>query len=180
MSGPIVAPMSGPRSPALAWGLFFGGWVLVAIGFFLVAVEEYDLFSSAPTISNFNQVELYLGAQSICVAVGVMAVGVGWVLSWPPIPSTGGAPGLPTPSPRSVWSYVALFVGVGCIAGVNLYYAYLELAVYYQVTLSVWKWTEVTLEILQGLGVLLAAFGWLIHRVNDRSLAASSPRFGGP
>jgi len=158
-----------PRSTGYAWAIFFAGWVLIAISFFIVAAEEYQLISSPPSFQNFNQIELYPAVESIMDALGVTMVGLGWVLSWPAAPQILGTPGATMRNPRSTLSYVTVFLGIACVAGFSLYEAYVNLAQYFEVPIHLWMWSVVALEIVLGLGILLVAIGWLIHHVDQRA-----------
>lgn len=152
------------RIPRVGAFLLFLGALLVALSFAIQAVQYYQLVYGTPP-SNFDQYELTDASQATLAGLGLILVGVGWVLDQAAIEQR-----MSRPSPAN-WGggravFFALFIaGALCAAVGEFWYATLAFAAYAELNFTVWEGTLPTFEALLATGVLLMAVGWLARHV---------------
>jgi|GEM_PF-6626894 len=140
------------------------GLTLVSVGILLVAAEYYALISGQ-FATDFKLLDLYGAGTGILTAFGIVLVGTGWALDQRAVAWAAGPQRSRGPDSETIAGLVTFAVGVSLIAAWGVYSAYSALSSYYQIGLNPWKWTEVTLEVMLGIGVLLIAIGWFVHHL---------------
>jgi len=162
------APVGGPPATGdlgrIGIALFVTGLIFIAIGYFISAIQLYDIIGNPSAFSNFTQTELYYAIAALFQFLGVLLVGAGWVARQfasfrrlsPVVP--------PFRTSLPLTGIVVFVLGIAMIAGGSAYDAYLAFAAYYRVSLTLWQYTEPALLAMIGLGVLLVAIGWLVHQ----------------
>ena len=166
----VPPPARIPRAGAL---LFFLGALLVAVSFALLAGEYYQIVFGPYPIG--NQFILLDASQSTTLGIGLILIGIGWVLDQAAVERRLSPLSPAFPSGRATVALATFLVGALCAASGQFVYATLEWAAYAQVNVTTWDGLLPTLESVLAVGVLLMALGWIVRHL--QSLSSIESRF---
>lgn len=142
--------------------LFVTGLVLLSGDSFLSAWAYYEVYTST-SISFFQSIDLAFGAGEVLTAIGVLLAATGWVLG-----KRQSSPRRADSSPERTGSLLGVghgvvLLGAVLIAGATAYLGTLDFAQYYNMPLNEPWWTSSLLYVVEGVGIVALAGGWLIH-----------------
>jgi hypothetical protein len=157
-----TVPMSPPRQFRVGPILFTLGIALISLSFLVNSYAYYEILHSSSG-STFQGIELAFGLGEVFTAVGVLLASVGWLLDKQASARVQGIAQTDRTARRFA-GLVMVLLGAAAIAGATLYLGALDLAAYYQVTITLPNWAISFIYAVEGAGVLGIAAGWAIHR----------------
>jgi hypothetical protein len=138
---------------------------MIAVSVLVTGIQEYLLTTGYyNSINGFQQFDLVAGIADLLLGFGVIVAGIGWILDRRMIDGARGLSSLPELRFRAMLGHFIIALGAVVLAFVALFWAYLELCVYYTISIT-WlpDWTLAALELVAGVGILVLAIGWMVH-----------------
>lgn len=156
-------PVLQPRESRVGPILFTLGLGLIAVDFLLVAYTYYALTNS-PSFDTFRSIQLYMAIAQLFTAIGAPLAGVGWLLDKREIARVQGKTASGEGSSQRLAGQVLVLLGATAIGAATLVFGILEFEVYYNVAVNLPTWSVLSIYAAEGIGVLVIAVGWWIHR----------------
>jgi len=172
--GPIEAPHEEPvsvavpqhaRIPRFGAYLFFLGVLLVAVSFAILAGEYYQLVYGP--FPNGNQLLLWDNSQATLAVIGLVFVGVGWVLDQAAVERRMNPASPALGSGRRTGVLAIFLIGALCASAEEALYATLGWAAYAGISINVWSGTLPTFEATLAIGAFLMALAWIVRHVQS-------------